>query len=134
MQDLQISGSVTFGSWTPETLAKTLSVGGIIVVEHTAEAGDSDVEVDLACVSAIDDVAFVLIKAASYPETTPGTPDLGYKVHANTETEILMEMFHMYCQGQLNALDTAGLQMDKIFVSNGSAADVEMQIIVGYNP
>jgi hypothetical protein len=134
MQNIIVSGTITFGNWDPVVLSKTLSVGGLLVVTHTAAAGASKVEVNLAALTDLDDVEFVLIQAASYLSTVPGTPDIGYYVHANTALKNPMEMFHMYCQGQLKALSTAGLVMDKIFVSNAGAADVEMQIIIGYTP
>ena len=134
MQTLTIAGSVTPGNWSPVSVAASLPVGGIVVADHVAAAGASKVEVDLAALSDKDDIEFVLIVADSYPETTPGTPDLVYHVHADTETGIPLSMFHMYTQGMLYALDTAGLVMDKVFVSNASAGDVNLHIYIGYTP
>ena len=134
MQTLTIAGSVTPGNWSSVALAASLSVGGIVVADHVSVAGASKVEVDLVALTDKDDVEFVLITAESYPETAPGTPDLGYHVHADTETEIPLSMFHMYTQGMLYALDTAGLVMDKIFITNGNAADINLRIYIGYTP
>ena len=134
MQTLSISGSITPGPISAITLAESLSVSAIGVVHHVAEAAASKIEVDLAAVSDKDDIEFVLIYADSYPETAPGTPDVSYHVHANTETEVPLSMFHMYMPFQCDALDTAGLAFDKIFVSNGSITDVNMVIVVGWTP
>ena len=91
-------------------------------------------ELDLAAVADKDDIEFVLIYADSYPDTVPGTPDLGYHVHADTEIEIPLSMFHMYMPFQCDALDTAGQVFDKIFVTNDAAADVNLYVVIGWTP
>ena len=134
MSQLQtIAGTVTVGSWSPVALAEELGVDSVDVTHYTAAAGASDDEVEIGGASVIDDVQCVLITAASYPETVPGMPDLGYKVNTNLKTEIPMSMFHLYSQHMSKALDVAGLLFDSIFVSNANAADIDMIIVVGRN-
>jgi hypothetical protein len=128
---LTIAASVTPGNQTALSLSKIYSVDILDITYYTAVAGASDAEVEICGASTLADVKFVLISADSYPETVPGTPDLEYKVNADSELAIPMQMFHMWNEHMLVGLDVAGLLPDSIFVSNDSADDVEMTIVVG---
>jgi len=105
------------------------AVTGPVTIAH----GDSDVELNIAPVDSDADVKFVLIKVSAYPETVPGTPDVSYKIHADTGTPIPMGNCHLYLDNMDLACGAAGLAFDKLFFSNAHAStDVTVTVYVGY--
>lgn len=105
------------------------AVTGPVTIEH----GDADIEVNIAPVATHADVKFVLIKLSSYPEVVPGTPDISYKIHADTGTVIPMTTPHLYLDSMDLACGVAGLAFDKLFFSNAHASlDITVTVYVGY--
>lgn len=129
---LHVAATVTVAEQAAFALAKTYNVDTLSITEYTAAAGAVDDEVEICGASALGNVKFMFIYAASYP-LSGATRQLTYKVNANTENAIPMEMFHLWNEHMLVGLDTAGLLPDSIFVSNASAGDVDMVIVVGKN-
>ena len=124
--------TVTPGSFDPVRLLKNLSVEALDVIKHTAEAGDSDVEVTLTPATSHTQVHFVLIVAdeGDYP-MDGATARLTYKIDANTNLAVPLPVFALHSKHMDAGYGAAGLVFDSIFVSNSAASDVNLTIYVG---
>lgn len=130
---VQVTGTVKPKGGTAVSLNTTVACDTVAVTEWELAHGDTDTEL-LISPAALAAVQFVYVAASEYPETVPGTPDLTYKIHDIAETAVPLSTFHLYMPTQDLAAGAAGLDFDKLFVSNAHAAtDVILTIIVGYN-
>jgi hypothetical protein len=123
--------NVTPGSFDPISLIKNLEVEAIDVIEHTAEALASDVEVRLCSAIGAEEVHFVLIVAESYPMNGV-IPRLSYKIDANTNQSVTLPMFALHSKHMDEGYGAAGLIFDSLFISNSHPTqDVNLTIYVG---
>lgn len=130
---VRIAGTVTGKGQEPMDISQNIECDGVSKVEVTIEGGAVDEEVLLSPAGSASAVVVASIKADSYPETVPGTPDLGFKVSADTNTEIPLSGPQLFVDGQDEGLGAAGLAFDKIFVSNAGAEDVVLTVLVAFN-
>ena len=142
-----MSREVTIGiNVTPGTGAETVAlrrvheIDNISILHYTLEGGATDDELVVSALAAAGAEEFLLVFAddyrdAAYPDShTPGTPDISFKIHLNTEAAIDMAMPVFLSKNVSAALGAAGSALDSLFFSNAAAAvDYEMIVIVGWN-
>lgn len=130
---LTCAAVVTPGAVSAVSLSKAWGVDSVDITHYELGAGASDDEVEVCAADTLGDVKVLFIYAVdnSYPETVPGTPDITYKVNANTENAIPMSMPHLWHEHMLVGLDVAGLLPDSLFFSNANAAAIDLVVIAG---
>lgn len=131
---IRVSGTFTPEAGDPVPFTKNVECDADQRTEVTVEAGESDLEVIVSGAVLPADAVGLMIEADTYPATVPGTPDLSFKVGADTNTEIPLSG-PMFIDGALfAALGAAGIAPDKLFFTNAHAStDAKVTVHVAYN-
>lgn len=131
---VRIVGSITPEAGDPISFNRNLECDAVTRTEVEVAAAAADFEVIVSGALLPANAVGVVIVANSYPATVPGTPDLTFKVGADTNLELSLAG-PMFIDGALFAgLGVAGIAPDKLFFSNGHAStNVIVTVLVAYN-
>ncbi|NTU41458.1 MAG: hypothetical protein HGA78_00080 [Nitrospirales bacterium] len=104
------------------SVSKKLDVEAYDKINVTIPAAAADKEVQIQP-GLSSQVQLILLKASKYGA------DLKYKVHVNTNPDIVLDQDQLFSgAGQVGLL---GANLDKLFFTNGFSEDVTLEILIG---